>query len=289
MKRLFQVIFYGLTSVCVLGVASAQEENEGSETTEQRTEMTVLAGDGFAAPMIFSTSENIDGNGMSSGVQILSGLGGMPMSFTGNAVGNFPMPAPDPWSMIDNPSVQKDLELVGDQLNKVKELQRNFAQQMKERIGDLSKGGINPDRFKGLGEVMAKLREEQKLQMEKVLLPHQIERLKQVALQTHMKQAGTSNALASNAVAEALNITDEQKEKLKTRAKEINEQLKKDIEALRQKAKEGLLKEVLTTEQRTSLKKMIGEKYEPQNKDLVEQFKGLSPRTERRLRSKQKN
>jgi len=289
MKRLIQGITCGLTSLCILGISTAQEvDTEVQESAGQRTEMTVVAGDGFAAPMIFSTTESTDGSGLSSGLRIMSGGPGMSMGFMGDAGGGF-MSAPDPWSMISNPSVQKDLELVGEQLSKVKELQRQFAQQMKDQIGDLSKGGIGPERFKGLGEVMAKLREEQKAQMEKVLLPHQIDRLKQVALQTHMKQAGASNALASDAVAEALNITDEQKEKLKQRAKEVNDQLKKDIEELKQKAKEGLIKEVLTTEQQASLKKMIGEKYEPQNKDWEDQFKNMSPRIKRRLGGGGKN
>ena len=290
MKRLTQGIISGITSLCLLSTLSAQEvEQEIQESGGVQTEMTVVAGDGFAAPMIFSTTESIDGGAMKSGVRIMSGGPGMGMGFIGDAMGgDFEMPAPDPYTLLGNPSVQKDLELVGDQLKKVQELQARFGKQMRDEIGDLSKGGLGPDRFKGIGEIMAKLREEQKRQMEKLLLPHQAERLRQVALQTHMQQTGTSNALASSEVAEALNITDKQKEELKTRAKEMNEQLAKDIAKLRQDAKDNLIKEVLTAEQQSELKKMIGAKYEPQNKDWEEHFNKATP-TRRSMRFKNQN
>ena len=277
MRSFFRVLTFSLSAICAAASISAQEvETEVQETESQTTEMTVVAGDGLAAPMIFSTSESFDGSGASSGIRIMSSMGGMPgMSFAGNS--DFVMPAPDPFSLLGNPSVQKDLELVGDQLKTVQDLQSQFAKEMKDRMGDLSKGGFGPDRFKGIGELLEKLKAEQKEKMQKVLLPHQIDRLRQVALQTHMKQAGTAGALASDAVVKELEITDEQKDKLKKRAKEVNEQLVKDIAALREKAKQGLLKEVLTSEQNAKLKKMIGDKYEPQSKDWEEQFKNAIP------------
>jgi len=285
MKRLTPCILSGIATICLLAPVSAQQvEQEVQESGEVQTEMTVLAGDGFAAPMVFSTTESIDGNGVSSGVRIMAGTPGMGMGFIGDAIGGS-MPAPDPFSLIGNPSVQKDLELVGEQLKKIQDLQSNFGKQIKDQIGDLSKGGLGPDRFKGIGEVVERLRQEQQSQMEKLLLPHQLERLKQVALQTHMQQSGTSNALASSAVAEALKISGEQKEKLHSRAKELNAQLAKDIAELKEKAKENLIKEVLTPEQQSELKKMMGDKYQPQNKDWEERFNKMVPE---RLRSRLK-
>jgi transcriptional regulator with XRE-family HTH domain len=190
------------------------------------------------------------------------------------------MPAPDPFSMLGNPSVQKDLELVGDQLKEVQDMQAAFAQEMKDQIGDLSKGGISKDRFKDLPALMAKLKAQQREKMESMLLPHQIDRLRQVALQTHMKQAGTAGALASEQVAEALGISEEQIEKMKTRSKEINAKLAKDMEELKEKAKEELLGE-LTADQRKKLKEMTGDKYEPQNKDWQESIDRMRPRRKR--------
>jgi hypothetical protein len=206
------------------------------------------------------------------------------MNFVGGLGSDFVMPAPDPWSMLSNPSVQKDLELVGDQLKQVQDLQADFARQMRDQMGDIKKGGLSPDRLKGLPELMKKLREQQREQMQGVLLPHQVERLKQVAFQTHMKQAGAEGALSSEQVKEELGITDEQIERLKKRSKEIKAKLAEDMEKLKEKAQQELLME-LTADQRAKIKEMTGDKYEPQTKDWEESFK----RTRSRLRTPQKD
>lgn len=274
MKRFLNAMTFGLATICAVATSSAQDVDvDVQESESQETQMTIVAGDGFAAPMVFSTSESFDGDGASTGMRIMSSLGGPGLEFAGT--GDFTMPAPEPFSLLGNPSVQKDLELVGDQLKAVQDLQSEFAKQMQSQLGDLSKGGFDPSRFAGIKELMDKLKAEQKKKMEKVLLPHQIDRLRQVALQTHMKQAGTAGALA--AIKEELGMTDEQAATLKKRAKEVNEKLVKDIAELKEKAKKGLLKEVLTSEQNSKLEKMIGEKYEPQNKDWEEQFKKSFP------------
>ena len=151
---------------------------------------------------------------------------------------------------------------------------------MKDQIGDIKKGGLSPDRFKGLPELMKKLREQQREQMQGLLLPHQVERLKQVAFQTHMKQAGAAGALASEAIAEELGITKEQIERLKERSKEIQAKLAEDMEKLKEKAQQDLLME-LTPDQRAKIKEMTGEKYEPQSKDWEESFNRVRNRVQR--------
>ncbi len=264
----------GLSILCLTGFATAQDVDQDEvRTGGESIEMTVIGGDELGgAPMIFSTVESFDGE-TTSGMRIMSGGAGG-MTFLSGMGGDFVMPAPDPWSMLNNPSVQKDLELVGDQLASVQELQSKFAQEMKEQIGDISKGGLSKDRLQELPALMEKIRAEQREKMEGMLLPHQVARLQQVALQTHLKQAGTAGALASEKVAEALGISKEQIERLKARSKEINEQLAKDTEALKEKAKEELLQE-LTPDQRNKLKEMTGDKYEPQTKDWQDSLKTM--------------
>lgn len=262
---------FGATTLVVAGMTIAQEEAPPVEAVGEAIEMTVIGAGDEGAPMIFSTTESFSNGESRSGLRIMSGGPGV-MTFAGGAGGDFVMPAPDPWGMLSNPSVQKDLELVGDQLKQVQDLQADFARQMKEQIGDISKGGLNKDRLKDLPALMKTLRDRQREQMEGMLLPHQIARLQQVALQTHMKQAGTAGALASEKVMEALGITEEQVERLKKRSKEINEKLAKETAALKEKAKDELLKE-LSLDQQSKLKEMMGEKYEPQSKDWDERFK----------------
>jgi hypothetical protein len=249
-----------LTMVCSFGTINtgiAQEEELGAElSTSQQVEMTVIGSSDIGGPMIFSTSESF-GEG---GATMRMGFSDGPVGMFGG--GDFEMPAPDSFSMLSNPSVQKDLELVGDQLKQVQDLQAEFGNQMKDQIGALTAGGFSPEQMKAM--------------------PHQVERLEQVALQTHMKQAGTAGALASDQVADALGITKEQIEKLKARSKEINEKLQEDIESLKDEAQQELLGE-LTMDQREKLKELTGDKYEPQNKDWEEAF-GAPRMKSRRLK-----
>jgi hypothetical protein len=276
-KNTFQFLASTLAICCMAGLTMGQDEDV--QETSESVEMTVIGGDGLGgAPMIFTTSETFEGGESTTGMRIMSGGPGGFSMMTG--MGDMVMPAPDPFSMLGNPSVQKDLELVGDQLKEVQDMQAAFAQEMKDQIGDLSKGGISKDRFKDLPALMAKLKAQQREKMESMLLPHQIDRLRQVALQTHMKRAGTAGALASEQVAEALGISEEQIEKMKTRSKEINAKLAKDMEELKEKAKEELLGE-LTADQRKKLKEMTGDKYEPQNKDWQESIDRMRPRRKR--------
>jgi hypothetical protein len=269
-----------LTMVCSLGTINtgiAQEEELGAElSTSQQVEMTVIGSSDIGGPMIFSTSESFGGGGATMRMGFSDGPVGM---FGG---GDFEMPAPDSFSMLSNPSVQKDLELVGDQLKQVQDLQAEFGNQMKDQIGALTAGGFSPEQMKAIPALIAKIKEKQKDQLKSLLLPHQIERLEQVALQTHMKQAGTAGALASDQVADALGITKEQIEKLKARSKEINEKLQEDIESLKDEAQQELLGE-LTMDQREKLKELTGDKYEPQNKDWEEAF-GAPRMKSRRLK-----
>jgi hypothetical protein len=286
LKQWTRGIVFGISALCAVGLTIAQDEDQDVQTSGEAVEMTVIGAGDDGGPMIFSTTESFSNGESRSGLRIMSGGPGM-MTFAGSAGGDFVMPAPDPWGMLSNPSVQKDLELVGDQLKHVQDLQADFAQQMKDQIGDISKGGLNKDRLKDLPELMKKLRDQQREQMEGMLLPHQIARLQQVALQTHMKQSGTAGALASDKVAEELGITNEQIDRLKKRSKEINEKLSKDMEALKEKAKDELLKE-LSLDQQGKLKDMMGDKYEPQSKDWEERFKRARRRPRTRTQREEK-
>ena len=244
---------------CAFCTAAANAQDEDPAEIVEESTMTIIGDDSGGAPMIFSTGSS------GPGMQFMSGANGTFTMGGGNA------PAPNPFDMLGNPSVQKDLELVGDQLDKVKAMQREFQKQIKDKISGMSFGGLSRDSLKDLPAMLAKLRAEQQEQLKGLLLPHQIDRLKQVALQTHMKQAGAENAIASKAVAEALNITDDQKEKLKEKAKELRKKLEEDIKKLREESKQELLG-VLSADQRKTLEELTGPKYEPNNDDWKESF-----------------
>src|SRR6185503_12998486 len=93
-----------------------------------------------------------------------------------------------------------------------------------------------------------------------ILLPHQVDRLKQLRLQMQMRNRGV-NALAAGELAEVLDLTDEQKAKLADKQKEAEKQLREKIEEIRRQLQRDVLTEVLTAQQRDKLVKMIGDEY----------------------------
>jgi Spy/CpxP family protein refolding chaperone len=81
-------------------------------------------------------------------------------------------------------------------------------------------------------------------------------------LQTRIQQRGAA-ALTTGELAETLNLTDSQREKLEERAAEVQEELQQKIRQLHVEARNKLF-EVLTAEQRAKLDTLIGDQFDMQ-------------------------
>ncbi len=237
------------------------------------------------AMVISSTSDSEDGGEPVMNMQFMStdSSGGMfisegaSFSFGGPGFGA----TSDPFSMLSIPDIQGDIELVPEQLQQINDIRKDFSARMQKEIESFREEGFKADQGKGLGDMIQKMKSEQTEAMEKILLPHQLERLKQIGLQSRMKNAGASGVLADQKLAEELGIDDEQKARIRDRAAELAKDLQEKIEALREQTREELLKE-LTADQREKLKAMIGEKFEGKTQPTIE----LPKRTKQRLEKK---
>ncbi len=173
---------------------------------------------------------------------------------------NAPMMSGDGLSMIGNSQFQEELNLVPEQKDQIKQLNKDFS----KRMSDFFKGDggrINLEDPSAIKDFLAEIKETKAAKIKEILLPHQIERLKQISLQSEMKMRGDSAALTGKKLAEALDIDDEQKKKIEEKAKELKTQLQKDIEKLKEKARSVLLDE-LSSEQRKKLESMLGEQFQ---------------------------
>ena len=228
------------------------------------------------AIVIEATTED-NGSGVISNMQIMTvdatDMGEGAFFMTGNAMGGampmpFPMGSGDSFAMLNNPSVQKDLELVEDQIQQIKDINADFSARIQDQIGSLQdeSGGFDLAQAKGLGELVKKLKLQQKAEIENLLLPHQQDRLRQVALQMQIQSMGTARAL-SNKLAKELGITAEQKDRLKKRQEELQQKMEQEIAKMRKDAKKDLLQE-LTPEQREKLKKLTGAEFEMKSEDF---------------------
>jgi Spy/CpxP family protein refolding chaperone len=163
-----------------------------------------------------------------------------------------------PTMLLANPEVVKELELTDDQVDQVKVV----SDKAREALGELfrgggGRGGNNEERT----EKMRTLNADSQKQIDKILLPHQVKRLKQLEFQQRVARAGTTGAVTSETAVEALEITDSQKEALTEKAKEIEADLRQKMAKLRAEAQAKLL-EALTPAQRAKWKEVAGDPFD---------------------------
>ncbi len=174
--------------------------------------------------------------------------------------------------LLNMPTVQKELELVDDQKDKIKDAGEKMMSSMRE-AGE----GMTPpppdmtqeERQKWMeemGKKMQPIQEKFNKALESILLPKQAKRLKEIALQ----MAGVQ-ALNDKQVQEDLKLSTEQVDKIKTINEDAGKKIRElfeggdfqsafpKIREIRQDTEKQLLA-VLTDAQKTALEKMKGEK-----------------------------
>lgn len=155
--------------------------------------------------------------------------------------------------LLNSKAVRGELEMVDSQLEEMKTVSQELPNSVAEKIRDL--------KFRSLEETATQLREIHSFstaELESVFLPHQQERFRQVQIQLQLKRQDVIGILTSEPVASELKVTDEQIDKIRESAKEINQELAKKIEELRAQARNKLLSN-LDQAQRDKLDDLIGE------------------------------
>jgi hypothetical protein len=178
--------------------------------------------------------------------------------------------------------VRKELEMLDDQVEAVQKMGEELRAQMRAEREN-QEGGERPDyrnmseeeRQKFMEEMRKRGEERNKVieaKLGEILLPHQVDRLKQIALQ----QAGVG-ALMNPEVTAKLGLSDAQKEKIQAamqergsqmreRMQEIfrgedRENMREKFEALRKEMDEKVLA-LLTVAQKEELEKLKGKPFE---------------------------
>ena len=197
-----------------------------------------------------------DANGGISDIRVIGG--GIGDSWIpGSGSGKF-----DPLSLLDNKDVREELEFVDDQLDEFRAAQDELRQQILDRAKSLAGAGkLDPSQMSEIAKELAKLKKGAQKSLESMLLPHQLERLRQVALQIQMKKRGAANTLISGKIAEELGIDAAQKKRIENRQEELEEELDRRMEELKKEIRDKLLDE-LTSEQKRKLEKLSGDDFE---------------------------
>ena len=258
-----------LAAPCIAQETEVQESPAEGSFTESRTVIAATDDGSGAPPQVFAFSTNGDSVGMGEMVVV----GDSPM-----------MGAPDIFSLANNTSVQREIELVDEQMDQIREINSEFGKKIQEEISGMRLGNMDPDRGRNLSELIQRLNDEKRSRMQEVLLPHQFDRLRQIALQTQMKRSGEAATLGSDKVAEELGITPEQQEKIKARADELKKEMEQKIAQLKEEMRDELLDE-LTRDQREKLEEMMGDSFELQTPSFRDRIQRMQDRRQQKQES----
>jgi Spy/CpxP family protein refolding chaperone len=174
--------------------------------------------------------------------------------------------------------VQQELQLVDEQKDKVRAISDDMRTKVRDEMGGMFQQlrDVSDEERRAKFDEIRKKFETINTDMEKkldgVLLPHQLERLKQIDLQSKIRQRGAS-ALTGGDVAEALNLSDDQREKLEKRAAEVQEELQTKIRELQADARKKMI-DVLTPDQQAQLQKMMGDQFDLKDQGPGGGFRG---------------
>jgi len=160
---------------------------------------------------------------------------------------------------LGNEQVKKELELVEQQQEKLKKLQEETTAKMRRMYSAL-RDVPREERTKRYYEKLSELTDEVEKQINEILVPHQQDRLMQLKLQLSLRQRGAMYTLGQKDLAEALNITPEQQQKLREQREAMNKKLMEEYRRLRSQYQQELLESVLTPGQLAELEKLTGEK-----------------------------
>lgn len=140
------------------------------------------------------------------------------------------------------PAVKEALELTPDQEDDLSEMGGGFD---RDKFRMAIEGLDGDERTAKIREMIAEMQEEQKSALEDILLPHQLERLEQISFQWALRNGGRG----IDAIATALDLDDDQKDKLEEDIAAMTEELAKEMAERRKEKLDDVMKDNLTKAQ----------------------------------------
>lgn len=165
----------------------------------------------------------------------------------------------DPIGLLQRPQIQEEIELSQDQIGVVKELQKDISRQMSQIFASQAKFGGDAGQL--VGEASKAIRKNIEAELTTLLSPKQLRRLGEIEVQMKIKNRGAL-ALLDQTVSKRLDLSDEQKKDLKEQQRVSQKELAKEIERLREKYRQDVIKDVLDKKQLLKLEEMSGQEYD---------------------------
>ena len=166
----------------------------------------------------------------------------------------------DLFGLLNNESVQKELEVVPSQLDEIQKIGQDMREQMMETFRGL-RGASEEDRQAAFDKIRS-MRDDMEKDLSKILMPAQLQRLKQIQVQQQSRGRG-GLAITNGNIAEQLGLTETQIADLQAKSEELQTEMRSKLDELRKEADAELLK-LLTPEQQKKWKELIGEPFDMQ-------------------------
>lgn len=187
---------------------------------------------------------------------------GMPLIF--NGVGG---PMNDELGVALDAQFQDEIGLVPEQKEKLVALRQRISERRQGLAREVRAAGQEK-----AGQVVAdyekQIRDDVKKSLGEILLPHQVDRIRQIRVQSQLRNRGVM-AISRGELGDALALTDQQKANLAEKQKKAERELREKIDQLRKEMQKELLDEVLTPQQRETLAKLTGPEARPKPVELT--------------------
>ena len=158
--------------------------------------------------------------------------------------------------LLSDARIREDIEMVDDQYNDLRDRQSEIQKRLASQLRS-----IDFTDSKNIAGEIAKIRDEAENDLNSVLLPHQVKRLRQIRMQSALRGRSLVDVITNDPVKSDLEITDGQTKDLRAFEKEVQQDLQKEIVKLQEKARDRLISK-LKPEQRTPVKEMLGDTFE---------------------------
>jgi hypothetical protein len=176
---------------------------------------------------------------------------GMPIGSTASRYGS----ASSELGLLSNPRVREDIEMVDDQYREFQERQRALQQEMADQLRQ-----IDFTDTENLPSQIKEIRNSAEREMNELLLPHQVKRLRQLRMQSLLQRRDLVQVLTADPIKSDLEITDEQSQELRDYQVQMQEDLQREIAKLQDKARSRLLSK-LNPSQKRQVEEMIGDTF----------------------------
>ena len=157
--------------------------------------------------------------------------------------------------LLSKQSIRDELEMLDSQYTEIQKANREIQQRLADRIQALDIS----DMKSAVQQILA-FREEAEIELQTTLLPHQMKRLRLLAMRLQLRDRSLVEMITSEPLKTELDVSAKQTQVLRKAEREIEEELQQQIAELRAKAHKRLLSN-LNRVQRDRLQEIFGDDF----------------------------